>query len=345
MESTPVVLCLSPASVVRSAYAAVRPTLGGHRWVVLEDRTAAGLLQALSSADFVVGDWTAELRLDDQALRAADRCQAVFQPTAGYQAIDIETARALGIAVTNAPGANASSVAEWAVMAMMAALRNVAYEHQALQAGDWRMVEAAEDGISDLAGKTVGILGFGAIGQRVAQRLAGFEIAEVLCFDAFPVDPDVLASCGAVQVDIDDLCRRADVLTLHVPLLPSTRGLIDRRRLELLGESAVLINTCRGAVVDEDALHEMLSTRGIRGAALDVFGDEPLRAGHRWADLSNVLLSPHLSGSTVEARSRMVGSALANLRAVLRGEDPKHVVNEVQGVPRRGSPVTTRTRA
>ncbi len=333
---SPTVLCLSPAAVVRQTYDRLGPAMPHHSWQVIDDRSPAAVGAALPTADYVFGDWTGELRLDADALGAAARCRAVFQPTAGFQGIDVDAAAQLGIPVANAPGANAASVAEWAVMAMLAMLRRAWFEHQELRAGNWRMVQAAEDGIFDLAGRVIGIVGFGAIGRGVARRLQGFEPAEILCFDAVPVDEATLAATGSRQVELDELCARADVLTLHVPLLPGTRGLIDARRLELLPRRAVVVNSSRGPVLDEAHLRDQLRSGRLLGAALDVFTDEPLGPGHAWADVPNVLLSPHLSGSTVEARDRMIEEGLDNLRTVLSGGDPRHVVNGVRGVPRRG---------
>lgn len=335
MSSAPLVCCLSPLDVVRSTYDKRRDQLPAHRWHVLSDRSPTGVRDVVADADVVIGDWTGELELRATDLAAATRCQAILQPSAGYQGIDVDAAHELGIPVANAPGANATSVAEWAVMAMLMTLRKVVQEDKLLRHGHWRMVEASQDGIHDLAGRTVGIVGFGAIGQRVARRLAGFEVGEILTFDTLAIDPETLASTGARQVELDVLCREADVVTLHVPLLQSTEGLMNRDRLELLGPRGVLVNTCRGAVVDEDALHTMLQRREIAGAALDVFSGEPLAPGHRWAELDNVTLSPHLSGSTVEARHQMIGAALDNLAAVLEGHLPDHVVNRV-ATSRRG---------
>ena len=137
------------------------------------------------------------------------------------------------------------------------------------------------------------------------------------------------------RVSVDELCEVSDVVTVHVPLMPSTVGLLDRRRISLLPVGAVIVNAARGPVIDEAALCDALDSGRVRGAALDVFRVEPLPLNSPLRGRPNVLLSPHLAGSTNEARRRMVSSALMNLDMVLRGGAPEHVVNGVSGVPRR----------
>jgi phosphoglycerate dehydrogenase-like enzyme len=327
--SLPVVLSLSPHGLVGPAHEKARALLPPHELRVVE-RTDAGVIAEIGSADLVLGDWTHELGLDAAALAAARCCRLVVQPTAGYDVIDVESARQHGIPVANCPGANARGVAEWAVMAMLMALKNATLNHDRTRRGQWCMASAADEGVLELADRTVGVLGFGQIGQGVARRLAGFGVREILYLDQF-VDIDEVSPGVPVQRvhDVDELCRRSDVLSVHVPLLPETHHLIDTRRLELLGPDAVLVNTARGAVVDEDALWHALRDGGLKAAALDVFSDEPLTGPHRWAELDNVVLSPHIAGGTVEARDAMFAAAFTTLAQGLRGELPATIVNGV----------------
>ncbi|WP_158056929.1 2-hydroxyacid dehydrogenase [Saccharomonospora sp. CUA-673] len=188
----------------------------------------------------------------------------------------------------------------------------------------------ADEGIHDLASRTVGIVGMGRTGLAVARRLAAFGVERILYRHRRPVADADAAGLPVEQVsDMDELCARSDVLSLHVPLTPETRHLVDRRRLGLLGPDGVLVNGARGAVVDEDALHTALRRKEIRAAALDVFGDEPLSGPHRWSELDNVFLSPHLAGSSLESREAMLTGALGSLATALRGELPADVVNDV----------------
>ncbi|MGO1973085.1 MAG: NAD(P)-dependent oxidoreductase [Propionibacteriaceae bacterium] len=329
--SQPVVLNLSPSSVLSPVYDQLADTLPPHRLIDVPERDQSALLAAVTEADVIMGDWTAELKLTADVLRAAVRCRVVVQPTAGFDSIDVTEAKALGLPVVNTPGANARGVAEWAVMAMLATLKNLLVNHDRTKRGEWWMTEAADEGVYDLGDRVVGILGFGEIGRGVARRVHAFGVKEILYLDP-QVDLDQLDDRIAVRkvTEIDTLFADSDIVSVHLPLTPGTRHLVDAEKLALLGEHGVLINTSRGAVVDEAALQEALRTRTIKAAALDVFGEEPLTGDHRWAELDNVLLSPHLAGSTVESRDKMVTQALESVAAALRGELPGTVVNNVE---------------
>jgi phosphoglycerate dehydrogenase-like enzyme len=322
---------LTPRAVLEPAYATLRPGLAPHS-LVLPARSRDGVLGAVAQAECILGDWTHELGVDAELLDRAGRCLAVLQPTAGTDGIDLGHAAALGIPVTNAPGTNDRAVAEWTVMAILALLKDVWRHHAGVLAGRWDMLEAD---VCELGDRTVGILGLGRIGQAVAARLAPFEVGRLVYADVVGAPADVERRLGVTRVDVDELCSVSDALTVHVPLLESTAGLLDRRRIGLLPAGAVLVNAARGAVIDESALCDALETGHLRGAALDVFSVEPLPLDSRLRGRPNVLLSPHLAGSTSEARHRMVESALHNLDRVLRGGAPLHVVNGVEGLPRR----------
>lgn len=292
------------------------------------------MLGAVARADVILGDWTHELDVDAALLDRARRCLAVLQPTAGTDGIDLEHAAALGIPVANAPGTNDRAVAEWTVMAILALLKDVWRYHAGVLAGRWDMLSAE---VHELGDRTVGILGLGRIGQAVAARLAPFELRRLVYADAVGAPASVERRLGVERVSVDELCSVSEALTIHVPLLSSTVGLLDGRRIGLLPVGAVIVNAARGPVIEESALCEALDSGHVRGAALDVFSVEPLPLDSPLRGRSNVLLSPHLAGSTSEARHRMISSALRNLDRVLRGGAPEHVVNGVAGVPRRGA--------
>lgn len=303
--------------------------------LVTPEWSRSAVLEAVADADHIIGDWTHELSLDAELLDRAGRCLVVFQPTAGTDGIDIDHAARLGIPVANAPGTNDRAVAEWTVMAILAMLKNVWRHHAGVLAGKWEMLEAAQTGVYELGDRTVGILGMGRIGQAVAARLAPFELRRLVYADSVAAPLELERRLGLERVELDELCRISDVLTVHVPLVDSTVRLLDERRLGLLPAGAVIVNAARGPIIDEAALCAALDAGRLHGAALDVFAEEPLRLGHPLLGRPNVLLSPHLAGSTNEARVRMVSSALRNLDRVLRGGAPEHVVNGVEGVPRR----------
>lgn len=322
MDSTRV-LSLTPEALLGPLHGELATSLAPH--VLAYDG-------AIADADYVIGDWTHGERLDARRLAAARGCLCVFQPTAGVDAIDLEAAATLGIPVANAPGTNDGAVAEWTVMAILALLKDVWRHHLGVLDGRWDMLAP---GVVELAGRTVGLVGVGRIGQAVARRLAAFEPGRLLYADVRPAPADVERTLGLRRVDLDELCATSDAITLHVPLAEGTRRLIDARRLALLQPHAVLVNAARGAVLDEAALVAALDAGRLKAAALDVFTEEPLPAGHPLRGRPDVLLSPHLAGSTEEARRRMLAAALANLDRVLRGGVPTDVVNGVEGVPRR----------
>lgn len=325
----PHILSLSPADVVLPVYEHLKEEMQDHTLEFLLPRSQEHLRERLGAAEFVLGDWTHVLRMGPPELEAARRCRLIVQPTAGFDSIDVVSARERGIPVANCPGANARAVAEWAVMAILVALKNAVANHERTRRGEWWMTKALEEGIYDIGDRTVGILGFGTIGQEVARRLHGFGVT-ILYQDAF-VTTDLLDDRIPVeQVEsVDELCRRSDILSVHVPLTPHTRHLVNAERIALLGEQGVLVNCSRGPVVDEDALLHALRSRTIKAAALDVFEEEPIPVDHRWRDEPNVFLSPHISGGTVEARDRMVGTALRTIDDAMRGTAPRTVVNDV----------------
>jgi phosphoglycerate dehydrogenase-like enzyme len=331
---TAVVLSLTPEAVLAPVYESRRGRLGEHRLVYA---TRSGPAAAeLTGADYVLGDWTHELGLDAAALDAAQRCCAVVQPTAGVEEIDVGYAATLGVPVANAPGTNDRAVAEWTVMAVLALLKDVCHHDAGVRAGRWEMVPTRRD-VYELGERTVGIVGLGRIGRAVARRLIAFEPRAIVYADVFPAPPEVERELGVRHVELDRLCTISDVITLHVPLTVDSVGLIDARRLGLMSPDTVLVNAARGPIVDEAALVAALRGRALRGAALDVYTTEPPRTDDPLLGLSDALLSPHLSGSTREARERMIAAGLANLARLLDGRDPTDVVNGVAGVPRRQS--------
>jgi D-3-phosphoglycerate dehydrogenase len=328
--TVPRVLSLTPAAMIAPVHDELAARLAPHALVFAGER----LDDELAAADVVIGDWTHATLLDAARLARAERCLCVLQPTAGVETIDLAAAARLGIPVASAPGANDVAVAEWAVMAILALLKDAWRHHAGVLEGRWDMVDAGSTGVFELAGRTVGIVGMGRIGRAVARRLAGFDVRLVYA-DAQPAPAEVERALALERMELDALLTAADAVTLHVPLGDATRGLIGARRLALMRPHAVLVNAARGAVLDEDALLAALDGGRLKAAALDVFAHEPLPPGDPLRGRPDVLLSPHLAGSTNEARRRMLGRALENLDRVLRGGPPADVVNDVAGVPRR----------
>jgi phosphoglycerate dehydrogenase-like enzyme len=245
--------------------------------------------------------------------------------SAGYDRIDLGLTSSLGIPVSNNGGANSWAVAEATVAMILALLQRLVEADRFVREGRWRGDIQGYD-TYELAGKTAGIVGLGNIGKKVARRLHPFE-TRLLYTDAVP-DPVLEAELGMQRLPLGELLPAVDVLTLHVPLLASTKGMIGAKELALMKPSALLINTSRGDVVDEDALIEALSSGRLRGAGLDVFDKEPLPADSPLTRMPNVVLSAHLAGTTYDTFFRRGQFAFENIKGIWEGAPPMAVVSE-----------------
>jgi (S)-sulfolactate dehydrogenase len=276
------------------AVAAVRydETLGGER---------ARLLVLVPEIDaLIVRNRT---QVDGELLARAPRLQVVGRLGVGLDNIDVAACRARRIEVIPATGANAQAVAEFVIGAVMFLLRGAYAATDAVAAGAWP--RSTLSGGRETAGKTLGIVGFGGIGRLVARLAQGLGMQVVASDPLLPEGDAVWSEFGVGRRELDALLAEADAITLHVPLTPETRHLIDAGRIALMREGAVLINTARGGVVDEPALAAALRAGRLGGAALDVFEEEPLGAGSVLAGVPNLLLTPHIAGVTVESNRRV----------------------------------------
>jgi phosphoglycerate dehydrogenase-like enzyme len=255
--------------------------------------------------------------IDASALDAADSLQVIARYGVGVDNVDLAAARARGITVTNTPGANARSVAELTVTLLLLLARPVLRAAVETRAGGWPRTA----GLS-LEGKTVGLYGLGAIGRQVARRLAGFD-CRVLAYDPF-VDLDFCEAHDVIPVEPAALLAESDFLSLHLPVLPETRGLVDAAFLSGMKPGAALVNTSRGELVDEAALLDALKDGRLRGAALDAFIQEPPGADNPLLALPQVIATPHMGAHTDGATTGMGRMALDDCLAVLRGEEPRY---------------------
>jgi D-3-phosphoglycerate dehydrogenase len=300
----------------------------------LQPRTTPALLEALAEVDGAIVRTTP---LPRAVLAGAPLLRVVAKHGVGVDAIDLAYATERGIVVCHAPGANAPAVAEFVLTSILLLLKPVLAGRAWLRAGppvEGALVVAAQRaGLvgRELAGVTVGVVGWGDIGRRVGgavRALGGRVVAydPLLTGDiAKPGGPDIAAS-------LDALLERADVVTLHVPLMPETRGLIGARELALMPPGAALVNAARGGVVDEAALADAIRGGHLSGAAVDVFVDEPPGVDHPLLRLDGVVCTPHVAGSTGEALERMAQAAVDAVLAVLDGDVPVAVANpEVLG--------------
>lgn len=272
-----------------------------------------------SNADAVVVR-TFEVRASD--LANAKRLKIVAKHGTGVDNIDIEAAAAANVIVTNTPGANANAVAEYALAITLAVARKVNLADRSLRSG----AKVNLQGGMELAGKTIGVLGFGDIGRRTARLYKAAFGAGILVYD--PYAPDTaLAELGATRVaSLAELLPLCDVVSLHLPLLDSTRSLIGKAEFELMRNSALFINVARGGIVDESALYHALETGEIAGAASDVFEKEPVPTSHPLLKLSNFVASPHIAASSNESLERMGAAAAKAVIDALAGKSPAHPV-------------------
>jgi glyoxylate reductase len=252
-------------------------------------------------------------RVDAAVLDAAPKLRAIANMAVGTDNIDLEAAAERGIPVGNTPEVLTDATADLAFALLLALARRIVPGAAMVRDGEWRTWEPAGDLGADLAGATLGVIGWGRIGQAVARRAEGFRM-------------EVIHSSRSSGVPLDDLLARADFVSVHTPLTPETRHLIDTDVLARMKPTALLINTARGGVVDQDALRDALHAGQIAGAALDVTDPEPLPADHPLLDAPNLLVVPHVGSATVRTRAKMAAMAVENLLAALDGRPMPHRV-------------------
>lgn len=261
-----------------------------------------------------------------RVLSAADRLRAVAVCRGGPVNVNVPAATELGIPVLNLPGRNARAVAEFTVGLLIAGQRNIARSHTAMRQGQWSgdLYRYDETG-PELAGRTVGIVGLGQIGTRVAGLLRPFGVQLLAC-DPY-VDPDAATELGASLTDLDTLCRHSDVVTLHARLTAETRHMIDAAALDRMRDGAYLVNTARGALVDETALIGALRSGHLSGAALDTYAREPLPADSPLRTMDQVLAVSHLAGASKDVAGRAARRIGSEAGRFLRGEPVGNCVN------------------
>lgn len=241
--------------------------------------------------------------------------------------VDMEAATEYGVTVVNTPARNANAVAELAVGLMLALLRNIPVVHQMVSSGGWVDPTAAYFSFrgTELTGKTVGIVGFGAVGQQVARRLSAFETS-ILVYDPC-VNPQRIVQLGAEPLELDELMRRSDLVTLHCSTVPETLDMINARKIALMKPTAYLVNTASAYVVDGEAIVQALRERHIAGAAFDVYKNWPADPDDPLLKLDNVILTPHVGGATDETVVRHSQMIADDIEAFLGGQCPKNIVN------------------
>ena len=282
------------------------------------DRTAPEQVSArIGDVELVLTNKTALTR---ERMAAAPKLRYVGVLATGYNVVDVDAARELGVTVTNVPAYSTDSVAQMTIALLLEICHHAGAHDRAVQEGRW---SACPDycfwdyPLIELAGKTMGVIGYGRIGRRVAE-LARCLGMKVVAWTRTPRDPEC--------VSLDELLRVSDVITLHCPLFPETRGLINRETIAKMKDGVILLNTSRGPLIDDLALCEAIRSGKVYAAGADVAAVEPIAADNLLLGLPNMILTPHIAWATLEARTRLLDIAAENVRAFLRGA-PVNVVS------------------
>ena len=263
-------------------------------------------------------------KVDDELLRAAPKLRIAANVAVGFDNIDVGACTKRGVVATNTPGVLDETTADFAWALMMAVARRIGEGEQLARSGNWKGWDLDQLVGTDVWGKTLGLVGFGRIGRAVARRAAGFQM-KVIYSDAIRAPLDIEKELKAEHRDFNTLLAEADFVSLHVPLLPETRGLMDGAKFHRMKPTAFLINTARGPVVDEAALVHALESGKIAGAGLDVYENEPFI--HPGLKRPNVVLAPHIASGSLETRTKMAVIAAENVVAVFKGQRPASMLN------------------
>jgi phosphoglycerate dehydrogenase-like enzyme len=315
VTNKPLVLCIEKVpAAVRELILGLKPEELG--LVFVETSSEEERVEKVRDADYILCSPTP---VSARVIEAGRRLKLIQKYGIGVDKIDLVAAARRGIPVCITAGANAVAVAEIAITLMLAVYKRLCVAHNSVRAGQWLKWELRSE-CYELAGKTVGIVGGGAIGRAVAKRLSlGFE-CNVLYYDVYRMPEETEKALGMTYAPLNDLLREADIVSLHTPLTRETRGLIGRGEFASMKCTAVLINTSRGEVVDEQALIEALQGGIIASAGLDVYAVEPPDPANPLLKMDNVVLSPHNGGGTVDTVKRVIDHSFDNIMRVERGE-------------------------
>jgi phosphoglycerate dehydrogenase-like enzyme len=281
----------------------------------------------LEDAEFYVG--AGQFKHGPEFYQGAPRLKLVQTLSAGYNTYDLEAARAAGVPICNNGGANATAVAEHALMLMLAVSRKLVWQHENVVAGRWRGNDFDATRLYEIEDKVLGIVGLGNIGKKVARRAKAFDM-RIQYYDINRMSGDQEDALGVRFALFPELLKSSDIVSLHVPLDRATRHLMGAREFARMKPSAILVNTCRGPVVDERALYEALRDEQIAGAGIDVFASEPPAPDNPLFTLPNAILTPHAAGPTWDNHWKRWRNAFDNVERVARGDRPFWIVPELR---------------
>src|SRR5213594_4051308 len=282
---------------------------------------------AIKDAEYLTGFTRSNMGPD--FYRGAPKLKLIQLISAGYDRLDLAAAKKAGVPIANNGGSNSVAVAEHTMMLILAVYKKLSWHHDNVVHGKWRVGDFSETRTYELAGKTLGIVGLGTIGKKVAKRAQAFDM-HVQYYDIVRLTEHDEDALGVRFVLFPELLRTSDVVTLHVPLTDATRGMMGAREFATMKRSAILINTCRGPVVDEAALQVALASGQIAAAGLDVMVEEPPAANHPLFALENITVTPHTAGPTWENWTKAFRNAFDNVQRVAAGRKPLWVIPELQ---------------
>ena len=314
-----------PSAIMEMARAMVPP---GFEMTEVDHGTP-DFYEALHDAEFYLG--FPHTGMGNEFFRTGSKLRLVQLVTAGYDRLDVEAAGKARVPVANCGGSNAVSVSEHTIMLMLAVLKKLVWQHNNVTAGKWRVGDFAHTRLYEAEGKTLGIVGLGNIGKKVARRAAAFDM-KIQYYDVLRLTEDQEDALGVHFVLLSELLRTSDVISLHVPLNETTRNMMSTREFALMKPGAILINTCRGPVVDENALYTALTSGALAAAGLDVLVQEPPQSKHPLFTLDSVTLTPHAAGPTWESWGKAFRNGFDNIQRVAAGGQPLWVVPELRSL-------------
>jgi len=313
-----VYLQVAPSEVADIVRSCLPP---GFELRVLKEGTKAEILEAVRDVDFIL---VATTPLTADIVRAAKRLKHVQHQGVGYDNVDVAALHRAGVTLGLTPEGTTVGVAEHTILLILALYKKLCIANRRVRAGEWPQFDMRPTSY-ELRGKTLGLIGFGRIGRAVAKRAKAFE-AKIIYYDVIRVPAEVEREMEVEYAPLPDLLTRSDIISLHVPLSDATRGMIGAQEIALMKSSAILINTARGALVDEEALINALREERIAGAGLDVLVHEPPLPDNPLLRMDNVILTPHIAAGTRDALFTKMKAAFANMVRVTKGEQPLHLV-------------------
>ncbi len=288
-----------------------------------EELSPSGLIDAIKDVNILVVHFTI---IPPSIINAAKDLEFIGVLRGGWENVDLPAASKRGIPVSNAPGRSADAVADFTVGLMICESKNIVRSSIALKQGLWKQRYVNKDYLFNLKGKTIGLVGFGQVGSRVAKKLSGFDV-NILTYDPY-IPEDVIKKAGCKAADLDTLLKESDFVSLHYRYNKGDKPIIGKRELSLMKPTAYLINTAREGLVDSDALYQALKDRKIGGAAIDVYEKEPLPKDYPFFELENVTLTPHLAGHSLDSMTAPFEILGEEIERFLKGEPLQFVRNK-----------------